>query len=344
MILLLLVATVLGLDILESPEPVLVEQGLPATMQCRTSSPSAVVTWYKDGAILSQEDGRCLLLPDGSLFFLTTVLADSGDYHCAVTARNIMARSASARLSVVTDQEERDSLENKKDTDEEVPTLLKLKPPENISTELLLDGTGVVRWSKVVPSTGYLVLVMAGTVPVSNISVESSVDTVQLHNLSPTLHYSVQLATVYAGARSQLSKTYSLYLSSPLTVASHIPTQLWVIAFLVVIMMTLIIILVITIVVMRSRSMPRRELSSEIEYERSLNQYRPRTQHTFLDLEGEYSDKLYNSEHVYDYATSDQCRFSTKSSDKSSEYGQQYAFTQIHQPLISPSNTNIPQS
>ena len=99
---------------------------------------------------------------------------------------------------------------------------------------------------------------MADSIPVTNISVDSSVDTVQLHNLSPNHKYSVQLATAAGDVKSELSEVHRLYLKSPLTVQavsySHgIPTELWVIAFLVVIMMTLIIILVVSIIVIRTR-------------------------------------------------------------------------------------------
>ena len=75
-----------GLEILESPSPVEVLEGLPVTLICRTSSHHQEVTWYKDGSMITQKDGRCLLLPDGSLFFLNTVLEDTGDYNCAVTS------------------------------------------------------------------------------------------------------------------------------------------------------------------------------------------------------------------------------------------------------------------
>merc|ERR1712179_874176 len=180
---------VLSLDILESPSPVAVLQGLPATLICRTSSPYQSVTWYKDGSVVTKEDGRCLLLPDGSLFFLNTVLEDTGNYHCAVADKTTIVRSKHARLSVVSNEEEKESLMEDKN-DEEVHSLEfaiphSPKPPENISVELLLDGTGVVTWNKAIDSTGYLVMVMADDQPVSNISLDSTVDTVQLHNLSP---------------------------------------------------------------------------------------------------------------------------------------------------------------
>ena len=102
---LLLVCAATPSDILESPQPVQVMKGSPATLKCRTSSssPTLEITWYKDGSqfLLDQKVGRCLLLPDGSLFFLTTSAEDTGDYYCAVTGRKLVVRSKSARLSVL---------------------------------------------------------------------------------------------------------------------------------------------------------------------------------------------------------------------------------------------------
>jgi len=336
LIIITVVPVVFPLHILESPSPVEVLEGSPATLICRTSSSYEVVTWYKDGSILHQEEGRCLLLPDGSLFFLNALLEDTGDYHCSVSDMKTIARSKHARLSVVSEKEEKEVFSDKND-EKEVHTLEfsiphKLKPPKNINVELLLDGTGVVKWSKAESSTGYLVLVMADNIPVSNISVDSSVDTVQLHNLSPSHHYSVEIATVYEGSISEPSKRHSLYLSSPLTTSpsSRIPTQLWVIAFLVVIMMILIIILVVSIIVFKTRSAARRDSVSETESGKRIIHYQPT--YTTKGPVREYNDRLYPTDHIYDYATSDQCRFSTKSSN--SDYSQEYPFLQSQQPLL----------
>ena len=331
------IPVVLSIEILESPSPVEVLQGLPATLICRTSSPYQGVNWYKDGSLINQEDGRCLLLPDGSLFFLNTVLEDTGDYHCAVTDRATVVRSKHARLGVVTNEEVKDILEEKNDDDEVHSLEFSIRPiikcPENISVELLIDGTGVVSWGRRSFSTGYLVLVVADDLPVSNISVDSTVDTVQLHNLSPSHHYSVQIATLYEGRVSKMSRKYSLYLRSPLTPSSaKIPTQLWVITFLVVIMMVLIIILVMIFIVIKTRRLPRRQSCVDVEYGKSMIQQRHKQSN---DDDNEEDANIDTIDHIYDYATSDQYRFSTRLSDiSSSDYSQENLFMQIKQPLI----------
>ena len=324
---------VLSLEIIESPSPVEVLQGLPATLICRASSSYQGVTWYKDGSLINQEDGRCLVLPDGSLFFLNTVLEDAGDYHCAVTDRSTIVRSKHARLGVVTNEEEKVILEEENNDDEVHSLEFSIRPiikcPENISVELLIDGTGVVSWSRTSYSTGYLVLVMADDIPVSNISVDSAVDTVQLHNLSPSHHYSVQIATLYEERVSKMSRKYSLFLRSPLSPSSaKIPTQLWVITFLVVIMMVLIIILVMIFIVIKTRGLARSCV--DVEYGKSMIQQRQSN-----DDDNEEYANIDTIDHIYDYATSDQYRFSTRLSDiSSSDYSQENLFMQIKQPLI----------
>ena len=282
---LLLVRAAVPSVIIESPQPVQVMKGSPATLKCRTSSssPTLEITWYKDGSqfLLDQKVGRCLLLPDGSLFFLTTSAEDTGDYYCAVTGRKLVVRSKSARLSVLGHGQKDQEEVSEEDLDEQSPTLdiflpSKVLPPSNISAQLLLDGTAVVEWTLSAEATGYLVTVLANDIPVTNISVDSSVNTVKLHNLSPAHEYTVCVASVAGDSLSAFSDVHKLHLNSPLAVQTRtyhndIPTEIWVIAFLVVIMMTLIIILVVTIIVIRTRRVAGMTAGDRIEYVQAMN-------------------------------------------------------------------------
>ena len=95
------VKIVTAITILESPDSVQVMQGLPATLKCRASAAYESITWYKDGSKHNADEGRCLLLPDGSSFFLSTRAEDAGEYHCEVTDFSNVVRRRSARLSVL---------------------------------------------------------------------------------------------------------------------------------------------------------------------------------------------------------------------------------------------------
>ena len=263
-----MIPVVISLEIIESPSPVEVLQGLPASLICRTSFPSQGVTWYKDGSRVNQEEGRCLVLPDGSLFFLNTVLEDTGDYYCAVNDRTTIVNSNHARLSVVQREAEKSILEEENER-EKVPSLVfslrhKKKFSRGMSMEVSLDAEDV-RWSK----------------------------------------------------------------------PDSIPTLLWVIAFLTVIMMILLIILVMIIIVIRSRRVPRRESVSEVEYGNNLKQLTPNHQHAAKHKDNEKNTSIDIVDHIYDYATSDQYIFPTKFSDiTSSDYSQDYPLLQNNQPLI----------
>jgi len=100
-LLLLVVSFVNCARILEHPEDVTVLLGEPATLQCRVSDGD--VAWYKDGLKMRLNANRnVVLLPDGSLFFLTTKNSDTGLYHCATEDEAI---SYPAALIVGTEEE-----------------------------------------------------------------------------------------------------------------------------------------------------------------------------------------------------------------------------------------------
>ena len=60
------------------------------------------ILWYKDGSVLDTvgSQDRFLMLPDGSLFFLSTRDTDSGSYYCAVLSEDIEYNSDTAVLTV----------------------------------------------------------------------------------------------------------------------------------------------------------------------------------------------------------------------------------------------------
>jgi hypothetical protein len=107
-----------------------------------------------------------------------------------------------------------------------------------------------------------------------------------------------------------------------------------VIAFLAAIMMTLIIILVVSIIVIKTRRVSAVTAGNDVEYRQVVRMDRQTSQ----NMRSEY--RLYIHDDIHNYAMHDQCAFSTKSSDKSNEYGynQQYTYTQIEPPLITSNN------
>merc|ERR1712050_625204 len=88
--------------ILESPSSVRVSPGSPVTLPCRTTISWRRILWYKDGSVLDTEgyQERFLMLPDGSLFFLSTTETDSGSYYCTVVSEGIEYSSDTAVLTV----------------------------------------------------------------------------------------------------------------------------------------------------------------------------------------------------------------------------------------------------
>ena len=75
------VSVVISKVITEPPHSVEVLQGSPVTLDCRTSISADGIIWYKDGSVVRTEDDqdRFFILPNGSLFFLSTEVTDSGD-------------------------------------------------------------------------------------------------------------------------------------------------------------------------------------------------------------------------------------------------------------------------
>jgi len=78
--------------IIESPQSTRVSEGAPVTLSCRINPDFRryQVEWYKNGHVFNTENSlhRLLKLPDGSLFFLSSEVSDSGKYHCVVLDEN----------------------------------------------------------------------------------------------------------------------------------------------------------------------------------------------------------------------------------------------------------------
>ena len=97
--------------IVESPQSSQVMLGSPVSLPCRLDSSRRVkIVWYKDAAPLDTRNSlhRLLTLPDGSLFFLSAEMADSGEYQCQVRdeKEEVVELSQPAILTVLSEEEE----------------------------------------------------------------------------------------------------------------------------------------------------------------------------------------------------------------------------------------------
>ena len=120
LILCLLAATAWAGQILEPPSDVTVIEGAPASLTCRVDI--GEVSWYKDGLEIHRDTER-VLLPDGSLFFLTTKNSDTGLYHCqtqdgltSYPAALIVGTEDEGIVPTVTGEDEEEEEEEKKKT------------------------------------------------------------------------------------------------------------------------------------------------------------------------------------------------------------------------------------
>ena len=97
--------------ILETPEDVTVYGGEPATLKCRVDIGG--VKWLKDGLIIIDEDeDDIIFLQDGSIFFLSTQLSDTGLYNCENIREGVKIMTSRPAALIVID----------KGDSEEIPT------------------------------------------------------------------------------------------------------------------------------------------------------------------------------------------------------------------------------
>ena len=113
--------------IIESPEDLTVVIGDPATLICRVDNRD--VKWFKDGMEMNIDDDKeIVVLPDGSLFFLSPRLEDTALYNCGYEEDDgEIVTSRPAAIIVVTERDDTNmeveniseiySQENKRDTD-----------------------------------------------------------------------------------------------------------------------------------------------------------------------------------------------------------------------------------
>lgn len=103
----------LGLEapkIIEHPLDSVVPRNNPFTLNCKAEgTPEPKIDWYKDGELLTIEQGHQMLLPSGNLFFLSVAHSrrgDSGVYWCEAKNELGVARSQNATLRVATLRDE----------------------------------------------------------------------------------------------------------------------------------------------------------------------------------------------------------------------------------------------
>ena len=240
---------------MESPHDVMVLRGSPATLDCRYGSHPYSVRWWRDGDLmdLDMEEQDCLLLPDGSLFFLTTRMEDTGRYQCEVTAEEGIFNSKTALLTVFDNQKEdildvlydEDILDVLDDEDivlKESESDIELVPenppvPLITSSYLLSPVTGYISW--VHPLTtpdAYLLLILANNTPLTNLTVDRHTSQVQLTPLSPDMVYSVRIASLCGQNVSQFSPPAQLdTMDTPMDMENTI----WAMSIIMVVVITL---------------------------------------------------------------------------------------------------------
>ena len=91
--------------VLEHPHDVTVVMGDPATLVCRVDTGD--VRWFKDGVEMEiEDDEQIFLLPDGSLFFLSSRIGDTALYNCGVVGIDGETVISDPAALIVTDESE----------------------------------------------------------------------------------------------------------------------------------------------------------------------------------------------------------------------------------------------
>ena len=161
----------------------MVVRGSPAILHCRYSSHPYDVRWWRNGVLLNLdlEQQNRLLLPDGSLFLLTTRMEDTGRYQCEVTTEEGIFDSKEALLTVFDNQkievfhfvddevileksEENNSIEVIDEEDSIVIEMIS-NVPEIVDSYLLTPITGFIKWTSPTPSDVFILLLQANNSP-----------------------------------------------------------------------------------------------------------------------------------------------------------------------------------
>ena len=242
--------------ILESPSSVRVSPGSPVTLPCRTTTSWRRILWYKDGSVLDTVgyQDRFLMLPDGSLFFLSTTDTDSGSYYCAVVSEGIEYKSDTAVLTVA-------------DQDEDIQ---KIPYIEEISITVLSDSV-LVEWESYPKAEGYMVQFMISDAEeaTKNITVEKDVTSVKLENILPNTEYLIRVSAV--NIDEEVSATYEpqhLYLSKYSSVSheDNIPPILWIVSLTVVVIITILTILAVAVIIIKIKTF--KHVNTDVETEK----------------------------------------------------------------------------
>ena len=125
--------------IVESPQSSQVMLGSPVSLPCRLDSSRRVkIVWYKDGGPLDTRNSlhRLLTLPDGSLFFLSAEVADSGEYQCQVRdeREEVVELSQPAILTVLSEEEEEVEVEKEEDYSQLSPVTVQTESKAEVAS------------------------------------------------------------------------------------------------------------------------------------------------------------------------------------------------------------------
>ena len=239
---------VLLVTILASPivtvEDYSVVAGSPLVLPCSPSISGALVLWYKDDTVLATEghQDRFLILPDASLFFLSTVTTDSGSYYCT---------GSSSSLTVAVQDTTQDILE--------------IEVPRDVSVTILSDSV-LVEWADNPKAESYIVKVTMsdGKEATKNITVGRDITAVKLYNLLAVTEYSISVAVMLQGQVSAFSQ------AEHLNISEDISPILWIVSLTVVVGITILTILAVTVTVLKIRSFKhvRADIEEENPYEK----------------------------------------------------------------------------
>ncbi|KFM77263.1 Protogenin, partial [Stegodyphus mimosarum] len=84
------------------PQPQTTHEGGQARFSCQINAvPPAVISWYRDGIELPQNDSRYTLLPSGTLQITGVAMSDSGNYRCRCMNIARIRDSSEAALTVL---------------------------------------------------------------------------------------------------------------------------------------------------------------------------------------------------------------------------------------------------
>jgi len=230
--------------ILESPSSVKVSPGSPVTLSCRTNTSWRRILWSKDGSVLDTEgyQDRFLMLPDGSLFFLSTTETDSGSYYCTVISEGIEYSSDTALLTVADHDDDDQDIHEAKD----------------VSVTVSSDSV-LVEWEYNAKAEGYILEVMTSDAKESlkNISVEKDMTAIKLENIHSNTDYFISVSAV--NIEGEIFAKYQpqhLYLSE-YTSGSHddsIHPVLWIVSLTVVVVITILTILAAAVIILKIKT------------------------------------------------------------------------------------------